>query len=463
MNTAQADVKSHYGVIIIGSGLSGLAANVQLKRKAGFTDVICYEAESDFGGTWFSNNYPGAACDIPISLYSYSFAQKYWGSHWPGQKDILDYMHDVADKFELKNIVCNTTVSNAHYSKGLWTVRIKNTITGIEAVKTANIVIMAVGGLREPLLPKFAVGNTDFEGRFFHSARWEHDIDYKGKNVVVVGNGCTAAQIIPGIIKDVGTLTQVARSRQTYIPPPPLPTWWFWFVLCRWIPGLIYLQRIGVYFAAEFFFLLSDVKRGVSRRAMILNSVLKNIRKSAPKEYQEVLAPDFPMGAKDDAVVSMKGRSIRTANGVEVPADIVVFSTGFNVGNYFSPLSVSSDESEVDLRTRMKGNNAMFYRGTCAHSFPNLFVIHGPNTGTGHSSVIFTSEAQITMMLKLVKPILTLLQTGVRLSPAPTVEVTDVAERNFFKDMRAEMKKKTWEIDGGACFYTNENGFCIVR
>ncbi|KAL8279345.1 hypothetical protein RQP46_008157 [Phenoliferia psychrophenolica] len=138
MYTASPDLKSHYGVIIVGSGLSGVAANVQLKRKGDFQDVICYEAEEDFGGTWAVNTFPGAAVDIPI-------------------------------------------VETAHYDQGIWTVRIRNLVTGDAAVKTCNILITAVGALRAPVLPAFAVGNTTFEGKFWHSAKWDHSVDYTGK------------------------------------------------------------------------------------------------------------------------------------------------------------------------------------------------------------------------------------------------------------------------------------------
>lgn len=127
-------------------------------------------------------------------------------------------MHDVVAKFELTNIICDTTVSQAHFSDGVWTVKIRNARTGVEATKTSNIVIMAVGGLREPLLPKFAVGNTDFEGTSFHSARWDHSVDLKGKDVVLVGNGCTACQIVSmslAVRGTTGPLTSCARATTT--------------------------------------------------------------------------------------------------------------------------------------------------------------------------------------------------------------------------------------------------------
>ncbi|KAL8278450.1 hypothetical protein RQP46_009140 [Phenoliferia psychrophenolica] len=372
MYTAYPDVKSHYGVIIVGSGLSGVAANVQLKRKGGFQDVICYEAEEDFGGTWAVNTFPGAAADIPISLYSYS----------------------VVGEQKLYNIHLRTAVETAHYDQGIWTVRIRNLATGETAVKTCNILITAVGALRTPLLPAFAVGNTTFEGKFWHSARWDHS----------------------AIMGDVASLTQVARSRQSYIPPPPVPTHWLWFFLCRWVPFFLYFQRFCMLMGTEFFFVLSDIEKGVSRRAMIMRQILTHMRKTAPAKYHAYLTPDFELGGKrrvvdwgymksmhspkftlvqDDEVVSMDGLTVKTAKGVEIDADIVIYSTGFEVHKYFAPFVVTSSQCDVDISTHYRTTSAKAYRGTFVHGFPNLITLFGPNVGTGHSSLVFTVEAQI--------------------------------------------------------------------
>ncbi|KAL8287672.1 hypothetical protein RQP46_003530 [Phenoliferia psychrophenolica] len=480
---ADEDLKSHYGVIIAGAGLSGIAMNVQLKRLHKFTDVMCYEREADFGGTWMSNTYPGASCDIPVGLYSYSFAQKVFSCHWPGQKEILDYMHEVVAQFKLRNITLKTSIEEASYADGIWTLRIKNLETGVESVKTCNVFVSAVGGLREPSIPAFAAGNKDFEGEVWHTARWNHDVDITGKHVVLVGNGCTAAQVVPNVINKVASLTQVARSRQSYLPLPKLlANHWFYFWMLRHVPGFLALQRFAIYCVAESAFKISDIVRGAGLREYTRNLLARYIRRKAPAKYTEALTPDFDLGAKrrifdsgylgamhnpkftlvqGDAVVSMKGRSVRTANGLDIPADIVVLSTGFRVQDYFFPLRVSARGEE--LVTRLQEENGKMYRGTVASGYPNFFVLQGPNTVTGHSSVIFTSEAQITMTLKLITPILKKLKSGKALSsPAPSVEVTPEAETEYYSLLRTEMKRKVWEKDGGVSWYVNDKGLCIA-
>ncbi|KAM0750918.1 FAD/NAD(P)-binding domain-containing protein [Meredithblackwellia eburnea MCA 4105] len=488
MYKANPDAKDHYGVIIIGSGFSGLAANIQLKRKAGFTDVICYEREADFGGTWCANTYPGAACDIPVGLYSFSFAKKPWTSNWAGQKSLLKYMHDVADEHNIRNIVLRTSVLSCDYSSGIWTVKIKNLDTGEEKTKTCNILISAVGGLREPSLPGFAMGEAakEFEGAVFHTARWDHSVDIKGKKVVLVGNGCSAAQIVPAVLDDVASLTQVARSRQTYVPHPVLPENKYWYWALRWIPGLLFLQRALIYFAMESYFIISDIHRGVSKRSRQLGQVLNHINSKASPKFREALTPDFDLGAKrrifdsgyveatnnpkfdlvqDDAVVKLNKKSVTTLKGREIEADVVVLSTGFKVQDFFFPLKVTSSTGE-ELVHRLKSEvtPGKMYRGTLAHGFPNFFVLQGPNTATGHSSVIFTSEAQINMILSVTKPILRMLKEGkVDDEKRPTVEIKEKAEEEYYKMMRAEMKKKVWEKDGGVSWYVDsKTRLCIA-
>ncbi|KAK4700697.1 hypothetical protein P7C70_g5544, partial [Phenoliferia sp. Uapishka_3] len=394
--------------------------------------------------------------DIPVGLYSFSFAQKSWGTHWPGQKAILEYIHEVVEQFNLRNIVLRTEVREASYADGIWTVRIRNLDTGVEAVKTCNIFITCAGGLREPSIPSFAASkNSGFDGAVFHSAQWDHKVDYKGKHVVLVGNGCSGAQIVPNMINDVASLTQVARSRQSYLPPPPLPSSWLWFWCARWIPG--------------------HAKEGASEVSVrAVHDRMPLPRKLIPRHIvqpaSDALVPDFDIAAKrrvfdsgylasmhnpkfnliqDDAVVSLKGRTVTTAKGIEIEADIVVLSTGFKVQEYLFPLRVIN-QSGVELVKQLKETNAKMYRGTVASNFPNMFIIMGPNTATGHSSVIFTSEAQIIMTLKLIAPILKKLKTGEKLpSPAPSVEVTERAENEYYKELRVQMKDRVWEKDGG--------------
>ncbi|KAK4047414.1 hypothetical protein OIV83_005461 [Microbotryomycetes sp. JL201] len=477
------DNKDHYGVIILGAGVSGLAANIQLKRKAGFTDVICYEKSDEIGGTWNHNRYPGAACDIPLSLYSFSFAPPYnVNSQWASQPQILGYLHDVQDKFKVNNIVFKTLASEARYSResGLWTVKVKDIATGKERVRTCNILISAVGGLANPNFPPF--DPTLFDGPVFHSAEWDQSVSLKDKHVVVVGNGCSAAQVVPDIQHEVASVTQVARSRQSIIRRPLAPDNTLVHWMKKWIPGFAMLLRTIIFFVMESHFKISDIRRGKRMREHVLKDTEKYIQETAPKKYWKDLQPDFDIAAKrrvfdsgyydalnnpkveliqDDTVVTAKGHEVVTKNGKRIPADVIVLCTGFRVQDYLFPLKIYADD--VSLQDKMRESKVSTYRGTMVEGFPNYFWLMGPNTATGHSSVIFTSECQVTMMLKLVKPILNKISKVELQLPAPSIEVTHEAQQRYNEAVRNEMKKKVWEKDGGVSWYVDQKtGLCTT-
>jgi len=208
------------------------------------------------------------------------------------------------------------------------------------------------------------------------------------------------------------------------------------------------------------------------------------MKRTAPEKYWDALTPDFDIGAKrrvidsgylaathspkfellqGDAVVSASGHTVTTANGVQVPADVVVLCTGFKVRDYLSPVNVFSSTGE-SLIARLKDNGVKLYRGTVVSDFPNFFWILGPNTATGHSSVLFTSECQITLALKLVKPLLAkLTAAGANKAVAgPTVEVTAEAEDAYYASLRGAMKNRVWEKDGGKSWYVSEGGICTT-
>ncbi|KAK4047415.1 hypothetical protein OIV83_005462 [Microbotryomycetes sp. JL201] len=475
------DDKEHYGVIILGAGVSGLAANIQLQQKLGFGDI--FEKSSEIGGTWNHNRYPGAACDIPLSFYSFSFAPPYnISTQWAGQAQILRYLHEVQDRFKIYNIVFNTLVTEASFSRdsGLWTVKVKNLGTGEERVRTCNVLVSAVGGLANPNLPPF--DPSLFDGPVFHSAEWDQSVSLKDKRVVIVGNGCSAAQIVPEIQNEVAKVTQIARSRQAILRRPDLPDG-PWINFCRnYVPGFDFVFRAMLFLLFEMSFKISDLVRGKSMRDSVLADTEKYMRETAPKKYWNDLQPDFDIAAKrrifdsgyykalnnpkveliqDDYVVSAKGHEVITKGGKRVPADIVVLCTGFRTQEFLFPLKISADGTS--LQQRLKDTNVANFRGTMVAGFPNFFWMMGPNTATGHSSVIFTTECQITMMLKLVKPILTKISKVELQLPAPTVDVKPEAQRQFNDAVRAEMKNKVWEKNGGISWYVDQKtGLCTM-
>ncbi|GAA5938055.1 hypothetical protein JCM3775_005325 [Rhodotorula graminis] len=478
------DAKSHYTAIVMGAGLSGMASAIQLKRKLGLEDVLVYEKTSDVGGTWNVNRYPGAACDIPFTFYSFSFYPAYHAkSDWAGQADILDYLHEVQDKFNLRNIVFRTAVETATFSRddGLWHLTVRDDETGEVRKRTCNILLSCLGGLTIPNDPPF--DPKDFNGEVFHSARWRQDVDIKDKDVVVVGNGCSAAQIVPEIVKECHSVTQIARSRQTFFKRIPTPDGPFVRFLMRWLPGFGFLLRCATFFIIETLFRIMDLKKGAKDRRNAVKELREYMHEKAPKKYWKDLEPDFDIAAKrrvfdsgyyeslgapnmeliaDDTVTSVKGDKVMTKAGRTVRADVIVLATGFKVRDFLFPLKIVNDKG-VSLQDRLNATGVKTYQSTLVSEFPNFFWIMGPNSATGHSSVLFTSEAQLNLVFHLVRPLLKQLRKNPKGRPAPYVEVTSEAEDRVYARLRAEMKKKIWEKDGGVSWYVDQKtGLCTT-
>lgn len=361
---------------------------------------------------------------------------------------------------------------------------------------------------------------------------WRQDVEIKGKDVVVIGNGCSACQIVPTIAPEVKSLTQIARSRQSVLRRPPVPEFAVLTFLLRYVPGVLFCFRAAVFFIAESFFKISDIKRGASMRKSLLKDTISYTEEIAPKRYWDMLKPDFDLGAKrrifdsgylaslhsenveliHDGIKEFKAQSVVTESGREIPADVVVMSTGFRVQECESPVSFMNcyRASEAyhfcfcqsrnpilvlfplniingkgeSLRDRFKSTNVSNYQGslinpsffcnftadllrlmstaTCYHDFPNLFTLMGANSATGHSSVIFTSECQINLILRLVKPILAKLTSDAKIvGPSPSVTVKAESEAAYMVKLRSEMKKKVWEKDGGVVSFYDLIVCCI--
>ncbi|BGP42595.1 hypothetical protein JCM10449v2_006607 [Rhodotorula kratochvilovae] len=437
------------------------------------------------GTTWNVNRYPGAACDIPFTFYSFSFYPAYHArDEWAGQKDILKYLHTVQDKFNLRNIVFRTSVETAKFSRddGLWHLTVRDEQTGEVRNRTCNILLSCLGGLTVPNDPPFKP--EDFSGDVFHSARWRQDVSLKGKDVVVVGNGCSAAQIVPEIIKDAASVTQIARSRQTFFRRIPVPDHPILRFFMRWLPGVGLLIRTVMFFVIEGLFRITDLRRGEKDRQKAVQHLREYMQEKAPKKYWKDLEPDFDVAAKrrvfdtgyydslnapnmeliaDDTVTSVQGDKVFTKAGRTVRADVIVLATGFKVRDFLFPLKVNNDKG-VSLQDHLQQTNVKTYQSTLIADFPNFFWIMGPNSATGHSSVLFTSEAQLNLTFHLIHPVLNALKAGAgSKKPAPYVEVKSEAEDAYYWRLRKEMKNKVWEKDGGVSWYVDQKtGLCTT-
>ncbi|GAA5937635.1 flavin-containing monooxygenase [Sporobolomyces koalae] len=423
-------LKSHHEVVIAGAGISGLTALIQLKRQLNVSDIRVYEKGADLGGTWATNVYPGARCDIPVALYSFSFSPaKEFPTQWPSSTSLLSYYHRVTAKYAVSHLITyKTLIQSATFSRstGLWTLEILDLASDSIRIETCNVFIAAVGALSVPADPPF--DTKDFKGRVMHTAKWDEQVSLKDKNVVVLGNGCSAAQLVPAILDQVKSVTQIARSPHAIVPPNKVPDTAFVNSLIRWIPGLFSLVRFAVFYLCESYFWMNDdtvqAKRG---RDNVKQASDRYIEKTAPKKYWDSLKFDFEFGQKrriidfagytrslhspkftliqPSTIVSASDHSLSLSSGQTLDGiDVLVLSIGFKVTDYLFPLEIKNDRGE-SLKDRFKSNGVRTYMTSMVESFPNFFILMGPNSVTGHSSVLFNTECTVNMMVNLLNPV----------------------------------------------------------
>ncbi|PWN46061.1 FAD/NAD(P)-binding domain-containing protein [Ceraceosorus guamensis] len=446
---ANAQPPEYHNVLIIGAGVTGLAMGAQLRMMLGETDVRIIERSKGIGGTWEQNTYPGAGCDIPIVLYSFSFAQKKdWPEFWPPQHVIRDYLEKVSDRFDLtRRTVVNTEVSSAHWDDelGMWHVYTRpakgqDTQGGEDKHWICRVLISGVGGLSQPN-PCNIPGHEKFQGPLFHSARWDHSVQTKDKHVVVVGNGCSATQFIPMLANDgAKSITQAVRSKHWYAKRPNDPTdsavmkW-----LLRNVPGFYLLVRAIVHIVLE----LSSIMMyrhwaGTQARERFARNCISYIKQAAPTKYHDILVPQpekdglhpgckrrvfdtdyLPTLHRDNVelesspLVEIKEKSVLTKDGRELPADVIVLANGFAVTNMGFPMKIYGKTGKTVQDYWAEAGGPGCYRGSMMSEFPNFALAMGPNTGTGHFSYIFTSECSTRFAIEIFKPIIQ--------APRPTV------------------------------------------
>ncbi|MEU6561387.1 flavin-containing monooxygenase [Nocardia nova] len=404
-------------VLVIGAGFGGLGAAIELRRN-GFDDITILERAADLGGVWRENTYPGAACDVPSPLYSFSYEPKPdWPHRYSGQADILGYLHAVAVKYRLTDrIVFGAEVTEARFdeSAGRWAVH-----TADGEIRTADVLICAVGQLSRPRMPDIP-GIGTFAGPSFHSAQWDHDVELTGKRVAVIGTGASAIQFVPAIAPEVERLTLfqrtaawvVSRTDRTYRPVH--------HALFRYVPGLRLAQRLWVWCFLEFFALGLAAVPPIRRIATWLGTRALR-REVADPRLREKLTPDYPVLCKrvlfsneyypalvrpnvdvvTDGIAEVVPEGVRTADGTVHPADVIVYGTGFKGSEFLWPIKIfGRDGAELD---RMWDEGARAYLGMAVPEFPNMFLMYGPNTNLGIGSIVYMIECQARYIRQAVR------------------------------------------------------------
>lgn len=400
-------------VAIIGTGFAGLGMAIRLKQRG--WPVTVFEKSDDVGGVWRDNTYPGAACDVPSHLYSYSFEPKPdWSHRYGSQPEIHDYLRHCARKHSLhENIRFGTTITAADFdeSRGKWTLTAEDGSTF-----TADAVVSACGQLRIPSVPELP-GRDRFAGRSFHTARWDHTQDLDGERVGVIGTGATAIQVVPAIVDKVKQLTLFQRTPPYLIPRTNSPYSTRAQRLLARFPVLQHLNRLRLFAQYESrvvgFAYLPALMRAYEARFR------KRLRDQVPDPAKRsALQPDYRMGCKrillssefypalnranlhleTDSVKEIVPEGVRTADGRTHELDVIVYATGFRAHDFVTPMRVTGRGGRK-LDTEWQ-EGAQAHLGISVSGFPNFFLLYGPNTNLGHNSIVYMIERQIGYTLQ---------------------------------------------------------------
>ncbi len=407
-----------YTSVIIGTGFSGIAMAIKLKEQ-GIQDFILLEKAQSVGGTWRENTYPGAECDIPSALYSYSFeAYPDWEYKWSMQPQILEYIEYVVKKHDLyPHIHFGKEMTKAKWqaNKGIWQIETKD-----GSHYEGKTMITAIGQLHHPSIPDFK-GKATFEGDSFHSAQWNHDISLKGKTVGVIGNAASAVQFIPEIVKTARKVKVFQRSANWMLPKQDRLYKEWEKSLVRRFPFLLKMYRLRLWSLGEAFYLLMQNKNNWLRKIYEKKTV--NYIKEHIKDPETVkkLTPIYPMGAKrvlfsdtyyealarpnvdliTGGVQAITAKEVVAGDGQQHAVDVLIYATGFKTNPFLMGLEVVGEDN-ITIQAAWKAG-PVNYKGISISKFPNLFMMYGPNTNLGHNSILVMSEAQARYIAQCVK------------------------------------------------------------
>jgi cation diffusion facilitator CzcD-associated flavoprotein CzcO len=453
---------THHRVLIVGAGFAGLGMAIKLRRE-GELDFAVIERGSDVGGTWRDNTYPGCRCDVPSHLYSFSFAPNpNWSSTFSPQAEILDYLRDCAERYGVTpHISIDHELESAAWDEDeqLW---LLDTSRG---ELTAEVLVAGQGALSEPLVPDLP-GLERFEGASFHSAQWDHEHELDGERVAVIGTGASAIQFVPEIQPRVEQLHVFQRTAPWVVPRPDRPLTRFERAVYRRLPRAQLAMRAGIYWARESL-LLGFRHRAVGK--LIERIALKHLRRQVPDpELRARLTPRYAIGCKrilptdewypalakpnvevvTDGIREIRARSIVTADGVEREVDTILFGTGFQVTDV--PIAGAIRGRDGRTLAELWNGSPEAYKGTSVAGYPNLFLLVGPNTGLGHTSIVFMIESQIDYVLDALR--------AMRRHGARTVEVLPSAQRAYNAEIQRMTRGTVWVAGGCSSYYIDRNG-----
>ncbi|KAK2593191.1 hypothetical protein QQS21_009120 [Conoideocrella luteorostrata] len=514
---AEAELKTYSQFACVGAGISGIALGATLKRWYGITDVRFFERHSDFGGTWLANKYPGknsqsigyvremsptkgaltivqqtgCACDVPSLLYSFSFAPNpKWTKALPSHDELWAYLKHVANEYDLETkTTFQATVELCEWVEAAqrWRVHARDA-AGRHIIHESQFLFTGTGHLVKPRVPDFP-GLETFKGPVLLPCKWPADANLQNKRVIVVGNGCTASQIVPAISHETKHVTQIVRSKHWIVPPVHVPNDAVFRFLLVWVPGFLKLVRLAAFLIAENhmrgFYM---TKAGARYRKHIQTRAEAYIRKTAPAKYHSLLIPDFEIGCKrrvfdsgylkslhaenvtltDDPIVKITPDGLETKKG-SIRADVLIMATGYDTNTFMSGINIIGREGKTVSQHWESLGGPGAYNSVSMSGFPNFFMLlgtwfghyrygteedadvsslTGPNTATGHTSTILAIENAVNYALRIIKPALD--------GECQAVDVDCMAERKHVQQIQEDLKHTVWS-SGCNAWYTRDD------
>ncbi len=454
--------------LVIGAGFSGIGAAIKLD-EAGERDYLVVEKDGGVGGTWRANTYPGAACDVPSQLYSFSFAPNArWSRSFSPQPEIHDYLCRVAGRAGiLDRFSFDTRMEDARWDDAdqRWHVRL--TLDGRIHEVTARTLITGSGGLSEPRLPDIE-GIADFGGQIFHSARWDHSVDLRGLRIAVIGTGASAIQIVPALQRLARRLDVHQRTAPWVLPRNDRVYGDLEQRALRLVPGLQRAYRKGVYWGRELYVpAFVRLPRLVWPAEKLGRQHIA--RAIADPELRAKVTPHFTLGCKrallsntyypalasanvdlvTDAITRITPTGVVTDDGTEREVDLIVVATGFHTTAQPIADHITGREG-VTLGDLWRKEGMSSYKGTTTRGFPNLFQVVGANTTLGHSSMVYMIESQLPYVVDAV--------TTMRTNAYATVEPRQASQDSWNADLQRRLERSVWNTGGCSSWYLDEHG-----
>ena len=456
------------GIVIVGAGFGGIGMGIALK-KAGYHDFVILDSGDDLGGTWRDNQYPGCACDVPSPLYSYSFElNPNWSHLFAPQREIWDYLRNCTRKHGLdEHIRYGCTVERMDWDEGARRWSIETVQDGELVSYRPRAVVSAAGALHLPSYPDIP-GAGRFGGTSFHSARWDHSCDLAGKRVAVIGTGASAIQFVPEVAEQAEQLTVFQRTPPWIHPRPDVEI----PARLRATFGAVPLTARAV---RDAIYLLMEARAlGFAVNQKLMAPLERLGRRHLEKQVADPalrarLTPDYTIGCKrillsstyypalqrpnvdliTGDITGITETGVVTADGTgpatEHPADVIIYATGFKVVESVTSLNVAGRDGR-----KLTPENLEAYRGVTVAGFPNFFMLLGPNTGLGHTSVVFMIESQVQHVLSCLRILAR--------DKADTIEVSEPAQRRYNDALQRRLRRAVWSEGGCDSWYLDADG-----